>query len=470
MADDLLDIVEHEVTNNASPDDIHAKLEKQGYLAEDIETAIQKVQDRQGKQSKDRRLAQIFSTKEAFDRFGYGFVPHQFMNILFHLIGANLFMLGVVNGAKSIISIVLSSIFQEYSKAKPVKKSIVSVSGYLFGFSFIGLSFAIWFESVPAFAAFLLLSAAGIVSHGDLYNKFVRDRLKKERMNKFLKKMGQYGVMITAISMLISSYLLERFPRTGEETITFLGTTYPVFGYLISFEITAIAFIMSGYFVSLVEETTDTKQATRFLHTYWEKIKVYLSTFLQNKKLFLLIMTSIIVGFTQVIGNAYYGVYIYENFKTMWLGGFINVGIIYFIAVIASLFGPWFSRTMQDTTGLAPTLVFGSLLSALLPLVLAYNPNLLAIGAANAVTVIGGSILGVSQGLLARNLLFEDERRVYFSIASLAGVVPFLILFPLASWYAGTFGLEALFKIIAAILIVVVAPLYVTLVVMGDES
>ncbi len=468
MADDLFEIVEQKLAQNTSPNEIRQELLDQGYLEEDIDEALESLVG--GERGRTSRLIRIFTGKEVLDRVGYGFVPNQFINILFYLTGANYFWLGVVNGARAILSIIVSSIVQEYSKLKKLGKSFISKSGYMFGFSFLGMAFATLIRSEIMFAAFLLIGGVGVVTHGDVYDAFVKRRLKKEKMNKFLSKIGQYGLLITAVCLLISGWLMDKFPMVGRETVTIFGSTYPLFGYLISFEITAIAFILSGYALSHVKEETEKEEVENFLSKYWEKIKIYLDTFLHNKYIFLLVITSIIIGFTQILGNSYFGVFIYEQFQNVGFGGFMNVAVIYFFAIIASFLGPWFSKAVKKHIGLAPTLVFGTLLSSLMPLALAYNPNLYAIGAANALSVIGASILGVSQGLLARKLLRDDEREVYFSTVSIAGVVPFLFMIPLGAGYAQMQGLVPLFKVLAFTLIIVVAPLYMVLVGMGRDK
>ncbi len=473
MPDDLLELVEKEVLQNSSPEKIKDKLTDEGYLEADIESAINEITKKHGdkRKSETDKLVKTFSIKEIFDRIGYGFVPHQFINILFYLTGANFFWLGVVNGAKSILSILVSSIFQELSKVKELGKSFISWSGYLFGFSFFGMALGTLIQSPLLFAISLFIGGAGVVTHGDLYRNFVQRHLKKEKMSKFLAKIGNYGLLITAVCMVISGWLMEEFPWTGGETVTLFGNTYPMMGYLISFEITAIMFILSGYMISRIKKNTETQEKVKgFAKDYWNKIKVYLKTFLTNKHLFLLIAASILLGFTQILGNSYFGLFIYQEFTNIAFGGFLNVGIIFAIAVVASLVAPTFSRWFNEHTGLAPTLVFGTLLSALMPLALAYNPNLVAIGIANALSVIGASILGVSQGMLARKLLHDDEREVYFNISSLAGVIPFAIMIPLGSYYAQLQGLTALFKVLAFLLIIVVAPLYIALVWMGRKN
>ncbi|MFC1648191.1 MFS transporter [Nanoarchaeota archaeon] len=469
MGEDLLELVKKEVTIGTSPEKVKELMLHKGFLETDIQDALSKAEAETAEYRETKHLVKVFSWKEMFDRVGYGFVPQQFINILFFLTGAGFFWLGIINGARSVISTVLSSMFQEYSKKRQLRKRIISCSGYLYGFSFFGMAAATLLKSVPLFAASLLIGSIGVVSHGDLYQSLKKRQLKREKMNRFLASIAKYGVLITAVCLLVSGWLMDKFPVLGTETIMFMGKSFPLLGYLISFEVTAIAFILSGHMLAHVKDVVDQKKVDRFFRNYIKDMRIYLGTFMRNGSLFLLILTTIIIGLVQVLGNSYYGVFIYQGFKDMAFKGFMNVAVLYFIAVMVSLLGPWFSRSVNKKIGLAPTLVFGTLLVAMTPMAMAFNPNFYAIGAALALSVLGAAIIGVSQGMLVGKLLRVDERRVYFSTASMAAILPFIILLPIGSWYAQMHGLVPLFKILAGVLVIIVAPLYIVLVGMSSK-
>jgi len=147
----------------------------------------------------------------------------------------------------------------------------------------------------------------------------------------------------------------------------------------------------------------------------------------------------------------------------------MNIAVILLVAIVVSFLGPSFSKLLNNKVGLAPTLVFGTLLIAMMPLVSAYNPHFMSITAANALSVLGSAIIGTGQGLLVRKLLNETQRKLFFASLSITVIIPFIILIPIGSWIAQTIGLIVLFKILALVLLVVAAPIYFLLVVFANK-
>ncbi len=467
MREDLFRVVEDELTSNSSPEEVREKLLSQGYLEEDVDRAISLIVKKKRSLEEERRLRRSLLVKEFLDRAGYGFVPHQFINVLFILAGGGYFWLGVLNALRSVLTTIISSLFQEYLRVRGVVKQFISRAGYLFGFSFLLMPVAIITKNPFLFALLVLVGSVGVVTHGDFYGELLRRTFKNKY---FLFKVRSYGVLVTSLAIVASGFLMDKFPYTGSEALRIGGKAYPLYGYLLSFEATALAFIVSGYLVSTLKVEEAPTGVKKWLKGYLKKVNVYLSTFLRNKHLALLGLTSMLVGVTQILGNSYYGVYIYENFKDTALKGFLNVALVYSVAVLTSLAGGWFTKKVQQHTGLAPTLVFGTLLLALLPLTITYNPNLVAITLASAFSVIGAAILGVSQGLLTYKLLRSDERKVYFSSVSLATLPAVIVLTPFGAYLAQVEGLTALFKVVGFSLVFLVAPLYVALVLITSKD
>jgi len=458
--------LEHEITI----DEVRSDLVSQGYMEEEVLDAIQVIKSSQ-RSSEDKKLIRLFTFKEIFDRIGYGFASIQFINVLFYLTGAGFLVIGLINGLKTIISLLLSSFLKEYSKFRPVSKKFMSKSGILFGISFLFIAMAVSIKSVPLFAAALLVGSIGVVTYGDLYNKVMDATLKKEKMSKFLLGISHYGILITAVSLLLSGYLFDKFSILKATKILIFGKSMPIFGYLIAFEITAIAFILSGYFLNFFkEQKTDVKVVKNFLSNYLIKIKDHTKLFFKNKYLSILLIAGSLTGLVQILGNSFYGIFIYENFNLIVLKGFMNLAVILVIAIIVSFLGPAFSKYLNKKVGLAPTLVFGTLLLAMMPLVAAYNANLMSITVGYSLSVLGAVILGMGQGLLIRKLLTESQRKIYFVVVSLLVIIPFLILIPIGSWIAGIYGLVFLFKILAFILIAIAAPIYFILVLMANKK
>jgi hypothetical protein len=469
MSKELEEKIRYALEKGRATDDIRTELVSQGYLEEEVIEVIQGIKGPE--QSKDDKSNNsLLTAKEIFDRIGYGFSSVQFINILFYLTGAGFCLIGIINGLKTVFSLIISSFLQEYSKIKKVSKKFMSKAGILFGVSFLFIAMAVVIKSLPLFSVALLIGSVGVVTYGDLYYQLVEQTLKKEKMSKFLLRVSHYGVLITGISLLLSGYLFEKFPLFNASKLVLFGKSLPIYGYLISFEITAIAFILSGYVLQYIKDKKIESQNIKgFMGEYYARIRAQAKEFFKNKYLLTLLCASSITGMVQILGNSYYGIYIYKNFEFVALGGFMNVAIIFAFAIVVSFLGPAFSKYLNKKVGLAPTLVFGTLLLAMMPLVAAYNPHFMSLSIANAVSVLGAAILGMSQGLLIRKLLNEEQRKLYFATLSIAVIIPFVILIPLGAWIAQTNGLILLFRILALILLAIAAPIYFILVIMANK-
>ena len=137
----LLDEVKKEVSKSYSIAQIKDNLLRRGYLESDIDDALRKlINSKSDNKNKNNR---ILGVKELFDRIGYGFASQQFINILFMLSGASLFLIGFMSGFKSALIQIISGFLKEYSKIKYIGKNIISTSGIIFGISFLGMAFAV---------------------------------------------------------------------------------------------------------------------------------------------------------------------------------------------------------------------------------------------------------------------------------------------------------------------------------------
>jgi len=478
MDDDILQVIEEERANNHSIEEMKVALTQRGFQDKDVQEALHKVgHTLNGGESSRKRNIRLFTAKEVLDRIGYGFAPNQFVNILFYqtAMGAGLghlalFLVGLFNGLKSVISVRISALLQEYSKVKQISKKTIGYGGILFGFSFLFMAFARSIHSVWLFAGALLIGSVGVVSYGDLYNQLLKSSLKKERMGAFLSRISQFGVLLTAACILASGWLMETIPATGK-MIGLAGFSFSAYGYLIAFEVTAFAFIISGYVLSRVrQQASDLKyRFSTFLKERRGRVRGQVKRFFSNKYTVLLLIASVLSGAVQSLGNSFYGIFIYNRFENALLGGFLNVAVIYAIAVLVSFLGPWVTRRLNRSIGYSPMLVFGTLLIAMMPAVAAWNPNFYALGAANALSIVGAAIVGAAQGLLARKLLKEDERKLYFASLSFMVTIPFIILLPLGAWLAQVEGLAFLFRILTYVMVAGVVPLYLILVAMANK-
>lgn len=464
MEKSLLELAKKEVETSKSVEEIRVSLVKKGYMEKEVDEVLEHLGKHLKTQNKaaNKKLSFLFSSKEVFDRVGYGFGAPQFLNILFYLTGGSLFLIGFVNGLKSILNTVISSFMKEYSKLTEISNKTISRFGIIYGFSFLFIALAITLKSVPLFIAALLIGSVGVVSHGDLYNRLFADRMRRERMGAFLAKISFFGILITGISMLLSGYLMDKFPISGDFKFIFLGKHYVLFGFLLSFLITAFAFIISGYILSFIEDNILDHKIVfgKFVKEHYQRSRSYIVAFSKNKIMLFMLIATVITGVTQVLANSYYGIFIYTTFRHEYLGGFMNVAVIFFLAVITSFFGPWITKQISKYVGEAPMLVFGTLLLSLMPFVIAFNPNLIAIGIANMFSIIGSAILGMAQGLLALRLLSNRERKMYFSALGLVIIIPFILLVPLGAYIAEAIGIRTLYAVVGFTLVAVVVPLY----------
>jgi len=447
---------------------------KENYLDSDVKKTINNYSNETQVNKKDIGSKKIkkFFLKEFFDRISYGFGSQQFINILFFQTGASYLVIGIINGLRLILSVIITSFLDEYSKVRQINKRFIGITGMIFGLSLIFMAMARFFNSVLLFAFALLIGSAGAVSYGGLYQKTFMNAIKKER-SKLLKNIAQYGLIITGVSILLAGFLMDKFPSAGTP-ISLFGFKCNIFGYLIVFGIAAISSIV-GYIFSFIKEKqiqfTEKRSLLTQLNIQFNNIKDSLSVFIKNKVILILFVASIITGFVQTLGNSYYGIYIYETFKYNYFGGFTNVAVIFLIAIMTSFFAPFIARKNSREYGKFPMLVFGTLLMAIMPFTYYYNPNLVSIAISTLLSFIGAAIVGVSHGLLISDLMPENKRKTYFSAYSILITIPYIIMIPIGAYVAQIYGLKTLFLLLGLILTLIVAPLYfLTLIIHKKEK
>ncbi len=474
----LEDEIKRELERHTDVHAVKSALIKRGYLEEDIDAALCTLVT--GGNDERARHNKVFSIKESLDRIGYGFSSQQFINILFMLSGASLFAIGFMNGLKTVLNYFISGLLKEYARLRYLGKTIISIAGIIFGFSFLGMALAVMLGNPVLFAIAMLIGTVGIIAHGDIYTDFYTATLKIERRSTFLRFVSYFGVIITALSLLLAGFIMQIIPVNGTVitlNLTSLGfgaVSMRVFGYLIAFELTAIMFIISGYVLSFISEKKETLssvvQERTFISAYFRKSQQDIKIFTKNHKIFLLMLATVITTIVQIVGNSFYGIYIYQSFTHEFFGGFLNVAFIFMIAIIASLSGSMLTKKFAKDLGEAPMLVFGTLLIALLPVTFYFNNHLYAIALATALAVVGATIVGVAQGMLAERLLTDDEQKSYFSSLGFVSIIPTLLLVTLGALIAQVFSVELLFLILGIILAAIVMPIYFIIVLIVDKE
>lgn len=436
----------------------HSSEDLKSILVNDGINSVDDVVDKKTQLSlKDKNVLynNLFSCKEIFDRIGYGFAAHQFITILFFFTGAPIWLVGIISGAKDVLSVVFSSLIQKYSTVKSISNKFISRSGILFGFSFLIIAFAIKLKLVWLFAIAFLFGSLGVVTYGELYGKLLDSVIKHEKRGTFLKNIAHLGLIITGFAFLASGIIMDHYDM----------------GYLVAFEIASVVFILSGFVLSKIPSNRDVAHYPMklFFHEYLYQVKTQLKMVKKNRTVRLMFLVAILFGVIQSLGNAYYGYFIYTQFENMFFGGLTNVAVLFSFAILVSFIGPALTRYVQKNIGLTPMLVFGTLLVAMMPLVLAYNPHFYAVLVACGLAVIGSSIVGIGQGMLARKLLDVENRKLYFRSLSIIVLIPYIILIPIGAFIADIYGFVALFRVLLILLVAVVAPLNISLVIISQK-
>ena len=86
------------------------------------------------------------------------------------------------------------------------------------------------------------------------------------------------------------------------------------------------------------------------------------------------------------------------------------------------------------------------------------------------VGVIGSAIVGVVSGLLTLDLIHENERSLYFSTYGVYTIMSYIVLVPLFSYFAQTFGLSSLFLLLTLVLVFIVTPVHILTIVRCKEK
>jgi hypothetical protein len=299
------------------------------------------------------------------------------------------------------------------------------------------------------FSSAILISSICIVIYGESKSLSKLDNSKAHLIEKITK----YSLIITAISLFIAAYLMDNYPASGMQVLLNIFNSllsFRIYGYLIVFEVAAISFIFAGYVLAhMKREVSEVKklQSTNF------------NFFVKNKVLLLLIIVNMIISLVQVIGYSYYGIFIYQNFNNVLFGGFLNVAMVFLISVFTSLIGYFITKINAKVYRKFPILIFGTIMVAFMPFAYFFKPNLIFITIGTTIGVIGSSAIGVTNSLLAIELINFDLRQAYFSFTSLVSIPFFLVMGPILAYIAQVYSLSIFFLLLTIILAIVITML-----------
>ncbi|MBR9705459.1 hypothetical protein GOV14_00325 [Candidatus Pacearchaeota archaeon] len=397
-------------------------------------------------------------SKEFFDRIGFGFGSQQFINILFSQIGASLFLIGLINGLRVVIGNISYFCIQKFKGIK-LTRNVISWSGIIFGFSFLLMAIAIFVESILFFIIAIVISSISIVIYGESKGLFLLRSSKAYLIERFMK----YSLIITVISLFVSAIIMDKYQISGTRVAWNIFNnliSIKIHGYLIVFEIAAIAFILAGYILLQVKTNRIVKKVP---------IGSNFGYFVKNKVLLLLTITNIIIGLVQTIGFSYYGIFIYRYFNNVLFGGFLNVAMVFLISVFTSLIGLFLTKLNARVYRKFSIFIFGVMMVGFMPFTYFFNPNLSLITIGTIIGVIGSSAVGVTNSLLVIGLVNHNMRQSYFSFINLASVPFFLIMAPALAYIAQTFGLNLLFLLLTIIMLILMVVLIIASIVLRKE-
>ncbi|KHO46659.1 MAG: Drug resistance transporter, Bcr/CflA subfamily [archaeon GW2011_AR3] len=436
--------IEKRVNAGEDPAVIKSEYVAKGFLENELDNVL-------GKKAKPKSdpNAGKYAAKDFFDTVGYGFSSQQFINIFFLQSGAGIFLIGIINAVKTLLSVFTSTVVQSYHRNSAYNKRVAIIAGILFSLSMILLGVSLEMKNYWAFSALILISGVLVAIFGDFYLK-LRDKSAGNAVMRFLSK---YGLIVTAAALIITGFSLDNIPYLAISGMH-LNNSFLVLG------ISALAFLLGILIFALARPEQDVthEHDSVFPHIYGglAKIKIAFQAFMKDKLTAIMITSSILVASVQVLGNSYFGIYIFQNASHPGLGNYMSVALVFTVAALTSLFGPLISRINARAYGKFPMLAFGTTFMAIMPLTYYYNPNIISISMGTIVGVIGGAIAGVAHGLLINDLLHETERQNYFSSLGLLSTVPYIITAPIGAYIAYKFGLPALFLALGIVLLAVV--------------
>ena len=433
-----------------------------------------KKEGRREEDAVDARNEKLLKRKFYLDKLGYGFSSTQFINILFYISGASIFLIGLTNGLKSFFNTLISTFIKEITEKREISKNRISIAGLIFGFSFLILALSVVMKLPYLFMAVLLIGGIAVTIYGELFNNFLNKYSKKGKLARLSSMATFKGLVLSAISIILAAGIIDLAFLEGQViTIKILEQTalQNIYGYLLTFEITAFAFIASSYLFSKVKIKQENVIQAIDYNAYFKILMRKARTFLKNKYLLVMTMNMLIVSVFQAMMNSYTGIYVYEHLQGAWLGGFMNVAVMYAAALITAILGPVITSKINKILGVIPMFVFGTLLMALLPITIVFNPLFYpSMVVANILSILGVAIIGSAQGILASKVLSVEDRQKFYSAAGFLSLIPFIIIVTALSYVAQVNDLQYLFKLLGIGIIVLVTPLYFLIVLWASKK
>jgi len=428
-----VDEVKKLLEKGTAPKEAILVLKEKGFSQEDIHEALQQVD------VKSHRVGARIGVKELFDKVGFGFGSQQFVNIALSTMGASLLAIGLLNGMKVFFSQIFATLMNMWSKKD---ERLLSFSAILLGANFFLLGYAVFIHSMALFTLSILISSLSVVTYGDAYKHLVKSMSRV----RFLEILMRYGIFLTVLVMLVAAHLLDIIKLP--------------FGFYIVFAAAGTCFVFSALVaLPLLQGKNDNATVPNSFSLLKDS-----SYFIKDKVLLVLTIAATITAALNTLGNAYYGIFIFENLGKKGFGGFLNVSIVFGLGLLVAFLVPKVTSRSSQAYGKFPMLLFGTLLMAMMPLSFYHNPNIVSVSIGTIIGIIGAGMVGTAQGLVALDSLKDDERVRFFNFLGAATVIAYLILIPLGSLLAYWYGMTFLFLLLVLALCLLVAPLYLLIV------
>ncbi|MDK2907977.1 MAG: hypothetical protein PWQ87_435 [Candidatus Woesearchaeota archaeon] len=427
-----------------------------------VRQALYELEQENEKEVRQKRRK--LGTVEFLDRFGFGMSSTQYINIFAFLFGANLFFIGVIHSFASALELLLTFLLDNCQRMKIFFKTEISK---IFGLASLFLIAYFMFKmNYAGILIGMLLYSIFFAFYNYSYPLKSLKILKEEKRGFFLRNVALFGVFISSAGMFTTSFILDFFTLNPSKEIVFLGykLSPPSLLFFLAFVLLLLSWIISLKYrkVNYVEESPETfeNKGLENIKAKFKEAFAFSKEIKKDKNLFIFFIGSSLSFVVSLMIYAYLGIFVYTTLSDVGLGAFRNVALVFIIAMISSIIGPFVVRKNAEDIGKLPLLIFGTLLTALLPFSLYLSHGITSITLATLLGVLGMSISETALGLIFMDTIPLEIRKAYFNSVKMLVWLPSLILSLGGAYVASVLGLRVLFLGLAIVQLCIVFPLY----------
>jgi len=444
-------------------------LNNQGYSAGEAENIVNQalVEIEEEKKKETLKKRRDLTGIEFLDRVAFGISSIQYINIFAFIFGANLFLIGLTHSIINALQLFLTFVLEHGNRLKCFFSS--QKSKFLAILVFLLMAYFALIESYAGILLTLIFYSLLIGFYNTRYPKKSMLILKVEKRGVVLRNIALVGVLITSLGVYLGGWFLDHYMLSASLDINVMG--HKLNPPALIFAIAAFILLVSELILLKYRNVKDVQDnVSGRLREKMKQAFQFFSNIKSDRRLLILFFGSALTFIVSLLINSYLGVYIYTKLSDFGLGAFRNVAVIFTIALISSLIGPWVVRKNAATIGKLPLLIFGSLLTAILPFALYLNKGFTSMALATLLGILGSSISESALGLTFMDIIRSETRRIYFSSIKMLLWLPVLILSAIGAYVAFEFGLTILFLGLAIIQVGIVFPLYFALLIMETRK